>query len=233
MHAQLRVTADIVILTIREDRLKLLLIERGNQPFRGLKALPGGFVAEGESVDAAALRELREETGLDGGPLHLEQVRTYSEPDRDPRGRVVSVAYLAIAPDLPDPRAGTDARDAVWLSVDDITGGEVDLAFDHHTMVMDAVERARAKLEYTSLATAFCSEPFTIADLRRVYETVWGTHLDPGNFSRKISNTEGFVVATGSMRIGEQGRPPALYRKGNAVMLYPPMLRSRITMDND
>src|SRR5262245_52716644 len=101
-HAQLRLTADLVLLTIREGELYLLLIERGNEPYVGQLALPGGFVSVDESVDGAALRELKEETGIDGGPLHLEQVQTYSDPNRDPRGRVVTVAFLAIAPNLPE-----------------------------------------------------------------------------------------------------------------------------------
>jgi 8-oxo-dGTP diphosphatase len=227
-HAQLRLTADLVILTIRDGDLQLLLIKRGNDPFRGIWALPGGFVSENEPVDRTALRELREETGIAGESLHLEQIRTYGEPGRDPRGRVVTVAYLGIAPDLPEPRAGTDATHAAWLPVDRVLRRKAKLAFDHHGIVVDAVERARSKLEYTSLATAFCTSPFTIADLRRVYEAVWGTTLDPGNFSRKVTKTDGFVIATGEHRVGETGRPPALYRRGAAVTLYPPMLRTSI-----
>ena len=227
-HAGLRLTADIVILTIRGDQLHLLLVQRGNEPFLGRKALPGGFVRSGEGVDGAALRELREETHIDGTRLHLEQLRTYGEPDRDPRGRVVTVAYLAIAPDLPEPLAGSDAASAAWLPADDVLDGKLSLAFDHNDIVRDAVERARAKLEYTSLATAFCEDPFTIADLRRVYEVVWDTQLDPGNFSRKVTRTEGFVIPTGEQRTGDTGRPPALYRRGAAVTLYPPILRGSI-----
>ena len=225
-HEQLRLTADIVVLTIRDDRLHVLLIERRNPPFQGAWALPGGFVSVGESVDQTALRELAEETGIEDEALHLEQVRTYSEPDRDPRSRVVTVAYLGIAPDLPEPRADTDAAKAEWMVVEDVLDGGTPLAFDHRQIAGDAIERARAKLEYTSLATAFCTDPFTIADLRKVYEAVWGVRLDPGNFSRKVTRTEGFVIPTGELRTGETGRPPALYQRGEAVTLYPPMLRS-------
>jgi 8-oxo-dGTP diphosphatase len=225
-HEQLRLTADIVVLTLRDERLYVLLIERRNDPFKGYWALPGGFVSVGESVDQAALRELLEETGIDGEYLHLEQVKTYGDPGRDPRGRVVTVAYLGIAPDLPEPRPGTDAMRAAWRQVDELLAGGTKLAFDHREIVSDAVERARGKLEYTSLATAFCAEPFTIADLRKVYETVWGVRLDPGNFSRKVTKTDGFVVPTGEVRAGETGRPPALFLRGDAVTLHPPMLRS-------
>lgn len=224
----LQLTVDVVVLTLRGGRAHLLLIERGKDPFRGTLALPGGFVRVDEAADEAALRELREETNIDGRTLHLEQVHTYSRPDRDPRGRVVTIAYIAIAPNLPEPTGGTDASRATWVPLDDVLAGKVDLAFDHADIITDAVELARRKLEHTSLATAFCVEPFTIADLRHVYEAVWGTTLDAGNFSRKVTNTEGFVVPTGQVREGERGRPPALYRRGKAVTLYPPILRTTV-----
>jgi 8-oxo-dGTP diphosphatase len=227
-YATPRLAVDIVILTIRADQLHVLLIQRAGRTFTDMLALPGGFVAEGEALDVAALRELHEETHIDGARLHLEQVRTYGAPDRDPRGRVVSVAYLGIAPDLPQPRGGGAARAASWCLVDDVLTGAVPLAFDHREITTDAVERARGKLEYTSLATAFCSVPFTIADLRRVYEAVWGIPVDPRNFSRKVKGTEGFLVPTGARRQADTGRPPALYRRGKAVTLFPPMLRSRL-----
>ncbi|WP_436970985.1 NUDIX hydrolase [Micromonospora coxensis] len=217
-------TVDLVVLTVRDDRLHVLLIERGKEPFRGKTALPGGFVRSREDSDAAALRELAEETGLDGRTLHLEQLRSYTEPDRDPRGRVVSVAYLALAPDLPLPVAGTDARHARWTPVADIGPG--DLAFDHARILADGLERARAKLEYTTLATAFCPPTFTITELRRVYEVVWGVSLDARNFHRKVVNAEDFLVATGTRRVPDVGRPAALYRAGGATVLYPPMLRA-------
>jgi 8-oxo-dGTP diphosphatase len=228
IYATIRLTVDIVVLTIRDDRLRLLLIERRNEPFRGKMALPGGFLSHGETLEDGALRELGEETGIAGERLHLEQLRTYGDVDRDPRGRLVTVAYLGIAPDLPEPAAGSDARAAEWLAIDDVLAGAPELAFDHRAIVDDALERARSKFEYTSLATAFCADEFTIADLRRVYEVVWGTRLDPGNFSRKVTRTDGFVVPTGAIRAGDTGRPPALYRRGGAVGLYPPMLRSTI-----
>lgn len=212
---------DLVILTIRADELHVLLIERGNEPYRDRLALPGGFVHREEDLDAAAIRELAEETNLHGDTLHLEQVRTYASPNRDPRGRVASVAYLAIAPDLPIPIAGTDAATAQWLPVD----AAHNLAFDHEVILRDAVDRARAKLEYTPLATAFCRDRFTIGELRAVYEAVWGVPLDPRNFSRKVIGVDGFVEPTGERRSPGIGRPAALYRRGDATILYPPMLR--------
>ncbi|MEU7750192.1 NUDIX domain-containing protein [Micromonospora sp. NPDC049171] len=223
-HAQLRIAVDLVILTVREDALHALVITRGNEPFAGQFALPGGFVRTDEDLNAAAVRELREETRLDGDDLHLEQFGVYGEPHRDPRGRVVSVAYLAIMPNLPRPIAGSDASDAAWVPVDQTRGK---LAFDHDRILDDAVERARRRLELTTLATAFCPSEFTIGDLRSVYEVVWGETLDPRNFSRKVINTEGFIRPTGRKRIPATGRPAALYRAGSVTMLNPPILRPR------
>ncbi|GGM40124.1 NUDIX domain-containing protein [Dactylosporangium sucinum] len=212
---------DLVILTIRDGKLNVLLIERGKPPFRGRLALPGGFLEDGEDLDEAAIRELGEETNIEGRNLHLEQLRTYAAPGRDPRGRVVSVAYLAIAPDLPPPVAGSDAAASRWMPV----GGHGPLAFDHDEILAHGVERARAKLEYSPLAAAFCEEPFTIADLRSVYEVVWGVALDPRNFHRKVNSVGNFVVPTGERRQPRSGRPAALYRRGQATVLHPAMLR--------
>lgn len=217
------VTVDLVVLTLRRGELHVLLVRRGEEPFRGALALPGGFVRPDETLDAAALRELAEETGLRDVPGHLEQLRTYGDPGRDPRMRVVSVAYLALAPDLPEPAAGTDAADARWLPVARASGEP--LAFDHPAILADGVERARAKLEYTSLATAFCPPEFTVADLRAVYEAVWGTALDPRNFHRKVTSTPGLLVDTGRTRAEGRGRPAALYRAGTARSLQPPFTR--------
>jgi 8-oxo-dGTP diphosphatase len=218
-----QLTVDLVILTVREDELNVLVIERGHDPFRGQPALPGGFLHDHESLRAAAIRELGEETGLDGSRLHLEQLGAYGDPGRDPRGRVVTVAYLAIAPNLPVPTAGSDARSAQWAPVAAVRGK---LAFDHDRILDDGVEAARSRLELTTLATAFCGDEFTIGDLRRVYEVVWDVPVDARNFSRKVARTEGFVVATGDKRAPETGRPAALYRPGRARLLSPPLLRS-------
>jgi 8-oxo-dGTP diphosphatase len=216
------VTVDLVLLTIRDGALSVLLVRRGIPPYRGRWALPGGFVLADEGLDAAAVRELREETGLDATAGHLEQLGSYGDPRRDPRGRVVTVAYLGLLPDLPAPTAGSDAAHAAWRPAD----AKPDrLAFDHDQIRADGVERARAKLEYTPLATAFCPPEFTIADLRSVYETVWSTVLDPRNFHRKVTTTEGFVTATGHSTTGERGRPAQLFRRGPATVLYPPLLR--------
>ncbi|MEU4218618.1 NUDIX domain-containing protein [Actinoplanes sp. NPDC026623] len=222
------VTVDVAALTIRDGRLHVLLVERGGHPFAGWRALPGGFVRD-ETLDAAALRELAEETGLRPGEddldrVHLEQLRSYGDPGRDPRMRVVSVAYLAFAPSLPDPSAGGDASGAFWVPVDEV--GE--LAFDHATILADALDRARSKLEYTPLATAFVGEEFTVGELRAVYAAVWGEELHAGNFHRKVLSVPGFVESTGetAARGGERGGPKArLYRAGDARLLHPALLR--------
>ena len=187
------VTVDLVVFTIRDDQLCALAIRRGIPPYRGRWALPGGFVQEDEGLLDAARRELTEETGLEL-PVHLEQLATFGEPKRDPRMRVVSVAYLAFGPDLPEPRAGTDAADARWRLVADLLSSSGRLAFDHDQILADGLERARAKLEYSPLATAFCAREFTVAELRHVYEVVWGIELDPRNFHRKVTSADGFVV---------------------------------------
>ena len=217
------VTVDLVLFTIVDDRLRVLAVTRGAEPFRGRWALPGGFVEPDEDLEQAARRELREETGLDAR-IHLEQLKTYGAPRRDPRQRVVSVAYLALAPGLPEPKAGSDAAGAEWVDVDRLLRARAGMAFDHATILADGLDRARSKLEYTPLATAFCPREFTIAELRRVYEIVWGTELDPRNFHRKVTSTRGFVVDTRKRRV-ERGRPAQVYRVGNLRLLNPPMLR--------
>jgi 8-oxo-dGTP diphosphatase len=220
------VTVDLVVLTIREDQLVVLTVRRGEPPFAGRLALPGGFVRPGEGLAQAAARELGEETGLAAEAVHLEQLASYGDPARDPRMRVVTVAYLALAPGLPAPRPGTDAAEAAWVPAADILAGPPSrLAFDHHQILADGVERARSKLEYTPLAAAFCPAPFTVAQLRRVYEVVWGTTLDPRNFHRKATTTPGFLSPAGSATAGDRGRPAQLYRRGPAPLLYPPLLR--------
>ncbi|MFF8033468.1 MULTISPECIES: NUDIX domain-containing protein [unclassified Streptomyces] len=218
------VTVDLAVFTIRESVLHVLLVERGREPYAGRWALPGGFLRPEESAETAARRELGEETGLtDVSGLHLEQLRTYSEPGRDPRMRVVSVAFAALLPDAPEAHGGSDAARARWTPYD--TAGP--LAFDHDRILADARDRVGAKLEYSCLATAFCPPEFTLGELQQVYETVWGTALDRPNFRRKVLATPGFVEAVpGAARLtGGRGKPAALYRAGTAAALHPPLLR--------
>ncbi len=220
------VTVDLVVFTIRDDALCGLVIRRGEPPQRGRWALPGGFVRPDEGLAAAAARELAEEAGLGPGQVHVEQLASYGDPGRDPRLRVITVAYLALAPELPSPTAGGDAAAARWLPVDELTANHYRLAFDHRRILLDGLERARAKLEYTALATAFCPPEFTVAQLRHVYELVWGTELDPRNFHRKVTNATGFLEPTGTTTTRDGGRPAQLYRRGPVELLHPPLLRT-------
>jgi 8-oxo-dGTP diphosphatase len=219
------VTVDMVLLTVTDGRFSVLLVERDTHPFRGFIALPGGFVQPDEDLDAAAVRRLEQETGVRRSAAYVEQLGAFGAPDRDPRMRVVSVAYLVFAPDLPAPTPGAGARSVAWVPVEDVDPTR--LAFDHARVLAAGVERARAKLEYTPLAAAFCDEELTVADLRRVYEAVWGVPLDPRNFHRKVTGTPGFLEPLGRPApVGpEGGRPAALYRRGPATLLHPAMLR--------
>ena len=223
LRTTVALAVDLVVLTIREGRLSVLLVQRGVEPYKGSWALPGGFVNQDEDLPTAAERELMEETGVPQLSGHLEQLATYGDPRRDPRGRVVSVAYLALVPNLPVPSAGSDAADAGWHDVANLR--MEDLAFDHEVILSAGVERARAKLEYSPLAAAFCPTEFTVAELRMVYEAVWGVALDPRNFHRKITGTPGFVVPTDGRTTRNGGRPAQLFTRGDADLLHPAMLR--------
>jgi 8-oxo-dGTP diphosphatase len=220
------VTVDIVILTIREDTLCALVVRRGEEPFRGRWALPGGFVDQDEDLFEAAVRELEEETGVSAGAARLEQLASFGAPGRDPRHRVVSVAYLSVLPTGPEPQAGSDADEAEWRPVHRLLRRRGQLAFDHFEILSAGVERARAKLEYSGLATEFVDDEFTVAELREVYEVMWGRSLDPGNFHRKVTRTPGFVERVGRSVTRGPGRPAELFRFGGAELLYPPLSRS-------
>ena len=221
------VTVDIVVMTITESDLRVLLIRRAIPPFRDSWALPGGFVRPDEDLDTAAARELAEETSISQEPGHLEQFGTYGHPDRDPRMRVVSVGYWAIVPDLPTPKGGSDAAYAELVPVAELESGRIRLAFDHDRIVADGIARARSRLEDTTIATRFCPPEFTISDLRRVYDAVWDSELDPGNFQRKIKQTAGFLKPIKqTTRSGDKGgRPAALWTRGPAESLSPPLTR--------
>ncbi len=211
------VSVDLVILTVRGGELATLAWRRDSEPYAGMQALPGGFIRLDEDLPAAAVRVLAERAGLPGEPVHLEQLQSYGYPDRDPTRRAVSVAYLGLAPDLPAP----DTPQMSWQPVRALA----QMAFDHERILQDGVERARSKLEYTALAAAFCRDEFTVADLRRVYEIVWGVQLDPRNFHRKVTGARDFLVETGAVTASGGGRPAQLYRRGSAELLHPPMLR--------
>ncbi len=200
-------TVDIIIFTLRDNLLQVLLIQRADEPFKGMWALPGGFVNMDETLEAAALRELQEETGL-AGEAFLEQLYTYGDPERDPRGRVVTVAYFAlIHADAPiRSEGGSDASQAHWFPIDDLPA----LAFDHAEILTYALRRLRYKLEYTAAGFELLPEEFTLSEIQQTYEIILGEKLDKRNFRRRILQA-GVIEATPHMRTGE-GRPARLYR---------------------
>ena len=227
------VTVDVVVLTMSDGGLHVLLVRRGVTPFEGMWAIPGGFKRPAETLDEAAKRELLEETGVDGASL-LRQFGAYGDPGRDPRMNVVTVAYLAVLREVHGIAAGTDAAAAALIPVSQALNGKIELAFDHARIVRDAVERVRVDLGLTGIATAFVGPTFTLAELRSVYEAVWGVHLDGANFRRSVLAEDGWVIPTGRRaRPGSTGGKPAeLYRAGRmwkhgAPIRYPQPTETR------
>ena len=211
------VTVDVVILTMSEGALHVLLVRRGEEPFQGMWAIPGGFKRPTETLDEAAKRELREETGVDAASL-LAQFGAYGDPERDPRMNVVTIGYVAVIRDVGAVVAGSDAADAALMPVSVVLTGKLPLAFDHLRILRDAIERVRVELEVSGIATAFVGTTFTMAELRAVYEAIWGVQLDAANFRRSVVSEDGWVIPTGRhARPGPAGgRPAELYRAGRA-----------------
>jgi 8-oxo-dGTP diphosphatase len=209
------VTVDVVILTMSDARLHVLLVRRGVPPFEGMWAIPGGFKRPTETLDEAAQRELAEETGVDATGL-LTQFGAYGDPERDPRMNVVTVGYLAVLRTVEGVAAGTDAAGADLMPVSDVLDGKDQLAFDHGRIVRDAVDRIRVDLELRGIATAFVGSTFTLAELRAVYEAVWGVRLDSANFRRSLLAEEGWVIPTGrrAQPGSAGGKPAELFRAG-------------------
>ena len=226
-HPFVYLTADVVALCMRPGAgLSVLMVKRGGTPYKGRWAFPGGFVDDGEDVERAARRELREETGVTTRGTALHQLGAYTAPRRDPRHRVISVPFVVVLPEPVAPMGGDDAAHAEWLAVDDLVGSRR-LAFDHGQMLADALDWVRAALERTTLATDFLADEFTITELREVYEAVWGRRLDAGNFQRKVTGASGFLEDTGERRIGGRGRPATLFTAGTASEIWPAMSRER------
>lgn len=200
----MQVTVDVVIFTIQEGVLKVLLVKRRIDPFIGQFAIPGGFVLEDEDLEQAAARELREETGV--SDVYLEQLYSFGKPDRDPRGRVVTVAYFALISADRKLKAGSDAAEAAWFPMDDLPP----LAFDHATILNYALERLRNKLEYTTVGFQLLPEKFTLTELQEVYAAILGKQLDKRNFRRKMSVLK-ILKPLPEYRRGGQ-RPAQLYR---------------------
>jgi 8-oxo-dGTP diphosphatase len=224
------VTVDVVILTMVDDQLQVLLVRRGQAPFKGMWAIPGGFKLPTETLDEAANRELAEETGVEAASL-LTQFGAYGDPQRDPRMNVVTVGYLAVLRDVGNIAAGTDAADASLVAVADVLDGKLELAFDHLRIISDAIDRVRTDLEVTGLATAFVGTTFTLAELRAVYEAVWDVQLDSANFRRSVATESGWVIPTGrrapSGAVG--GKPAELFKAGKAWKQGGPIRRPRRT----
>ena len=209
-HPHPAVTVDIAVFTVASGRLALVLVQRADWPHAGKWALPGGFVDIDESLRRAAWRELREETGLQAG--HLEQLGAFGRPDRDPRERVITVVYIALAPaDRIRLRAGSDAQDARLFYVDELP----ELAFDHARIVGHAIDRISERLDTAGVASRLMPETFTLPELQRACEAVTGRSVDKRNFRKKL-DALGLVEATGEQRHGGAHRPARLYRVKNA-----------------
>ena len=207
------VTVDVVLYAFREHDLKVLLVRRKKGPYEGYWAIPGGFVQNDETLETAAQRELHEETAVSG--VYLEQLYTFGDPDRDPRTRVISVAYFALvgADQAHHVRGGDDAAEARWWSMYDLP----ELAFDHERIIHYALQRLRWKLEYTALGFLLLPDSFTLSELQAVYETVLHETLDKRNFRRKILAAD-VLEETGGYLEGGQHRPAKLYRFTSAAI---------------
>jgi len=205
-HPHPAVTVDITVFTVRNDQLNVLLIKRALEPYQGEWALPGGFINLSESLEEAAERELSEETGVSG--VYLEQLFTFGEPKRDPRERVVTVAYYALIPsDTLELKAATDAEGVGWFNVDKLP----ELAFDHDDILEMALDRLKAKLEYSTIALQLMPETFTLTELQHVYELIAREVLDKRNFRKRIL-AFAVIEPTGEEKREGPHRPAKLYR---------------------
>jgi len=219
------VTVDVVLLALRNGELSTLLVKRGREPHQGAWALPGTVVESGEGLVPAATRAVAGRTGVAVEPERLEQLVTFADPDRDPRARVLSVGFVAVVERATPPAGGEVASGRWWAVGDVLVEKGPTMAFDHRDILGAGVEMVAEKFERSDLASGMIEEPFTLGDLRRAYEAVWGTSLEPANFRRKILATPSFVEPTGLLRDVTTGRPAVLYRRGGGVRLHPPLAR--------
>ena len=200
------VTVDVIVFTLRRGRLQVLLVQRKHWPAAGTWAIPGGFVHMQESLEDAARRELAEETGVDDPDVYLEQLYTFGDPGRDPRTRVITVAYFAlVSSDRLRLRAGSDAAAAEWFPAYDLPS----LAFDHADILAYALRRLRYKLEYKAVAFQLLPETFTLTELQEAYQHILNEQLDKRNFRRKVL-AAGILDETPHVRGGVH-RPAKLY----------------------
>lgn len=205
-HPRPALTADCVVFGLDESDLKVLLIQRALEPFKGRWALPGGFVRMNESLEQASLRELREETGL--GDVYLEQLYTFGQIDRDPRGRTVSVAYYAlVALGGKSIAAATDASNVAWFAVRELPS----LSFDHDQILEAAVQRLQGKVRYQPIGFELLPEKFTLSQLQHLYETILERTLDKRNFRKKILGMD-VLKETDEIETDVAHRAARLYR---------------------
>jgi len=208
-HGRPALTTNVVVFTLRDDKLKLLLVRRRNPPFRGCWALPGGFVDGDRDLEASAMRALEEGTGVSG--VYLEQLYTFGTPERDPRERVISVAYYALVPsERLRLRTNNNSEGVGWFALDELP----ELAFDHADMVAVAHQRLAAKLAYSTIAFQFMPEKFTLSDLQTVYEIILNQRLDKRNFRKRVLALDQ-IQQTQEVRRNGSHRPARLYRAKN------------------
>lgn len=215
------VSADTVLVAVPDGELLTFVRRRGAAPYSGRWELPGGAVQPSEDLAAAARRALTEVVGSERRLAHLEQIGAYGSPRRDPRGPVLSVAFLALV--RPEAVSDGDEGDGRWMPVDDLLARTRTVAFDHAAILRDGLVRLRSAMQSSTLAAGLCERDFTVGELRRVYETVWGADLDARNFHRKVTGTPGLLVATRKLTTRHGGRPARLYRTGSVTRLDPPI----------
>jgi len=209
-YEQPSVTCDLAVFTVREDSLSILLVKRGIEPFKNKWALPGGFVNNEESIDSAAKRELKEETGI--SDVYLEQLYTFGEVGRDPRGRVITVSYIALVnSDEIKLTPSTDAVEAKWFNVKDLPS----LAFDHKKIIDYAIQRLKWKFEYTPVAFSLLSKKFSLTDLQKIYEIVFDKEFDKRNFRKKILSLN--ILKEEGLQTNVAYRPAMLYSLKNNI----------------
>ncbi len=217
------VSADTVLLAAPDAELLTFVRRRLSAPYPGRWELPGCSMQPGEDLLTAARRGLREALGSDRSLAHLEQIAAFGSPRRDPRGPVLSVAFLGLA--RPEAVEASDGGGGRWVPVAELLARPRGVAFDHAAIVREGIARLGAAMQSSTLGAGLCQRDFTVGELRRVYETVWGAELDARNFHRKLTGTPGLLAATRKVTTRHGGRPARLYRTGSVTRLDPPITR--------
>jgi 8-oxo-dGTP diphosphatase len=206
-YEQPGVTVDLVIFTVNEEKLKVLLVKRAREPFVGFWSIPGGFLKIGESLEGAAIRVMKEKTGVK--EVYMEQLYTFGRPDRDPRARVITVTYFALIPwqNLIQPESNK-VTDLTWYAADQLPS---QLAFDHQEILNYAINRLRAKVSYSNIVYGLLPVRFRLSDLQKIYESIINKSLDKRNFRKRMLAT-GLLQETGKKEIVGAHRPAMLYQ---------------------